>query len=475
MNKYTRPHRFNPTGTAVRSLIASLLVLSSACVVAQGLKTTPQLRLGSPIGTSTGTAAAGGGAAVQRQADFIVAVVNSEPITNNELRTRVFRAEQQLSQQGTPMPPRDELIKQVLDRMITDKAQLQLARESGIRVDENAVDSAMGVVAQQNQISVEELRRRLAADGIAYAQFRSDLRDEVLVTRLRQREVELRVNITERDIDQFLRDQGNGNDVAQQEINLAQVLVAVPENASAQQVAALQAKAQGIADRARSGADFAGLVSEFSNAPDRSPGGEMGLRSADRYPQLFVEATQSKRSGDVVGPLRSGAGFHVLKVIDKKQGGMPAVAITQTRARHILLRVTPQLTEAAARAKLEAMKKRIDSGQADFATVARENSEDASAKEGGDLGWTNPGMFVPEFEQAMNKLQPGQISQPVTSRFGVHLIQVNERRESKLSTREQRDIARASLRDKKMDEAYRVWAQEVRGRAYVDYRDPPQL
>ena len=349
-----------------------------------------------------------------------------------------------------------------------------MARASGVRVDDNAVDNAVLGVAQQNQLSVEELRRRLVTDGIPYAQFRSELRDEIMVSRLRQREVDSRVVVTETDIDQFLRDQESGNDPTALEINLAQILIAIPENASVEQLAVLQAKAAQVADRARAGLDFTALSNEFSDLPTRGTGGLMGLRSADRYPALFLEATQSLRAGGVAGPVRSDAGFHILKVIEKKQAGMPGVNVTQTRVRHILLRLSPQLTEASAKEKLADIKKRIASGQADFAAEARENSADGSAKDGGDLGWTNPGSFVPEFEQVMNGLAPGQISEPLVSRFGVHLVQVMERRNTQLSTRDQRDLARNILRDKKQEEAYSLWAQEIRGRAYVEYREPPQ-
>ncbi|HAL40453.1 MAG TPA: molecular chaperone SurA, partial [Polaromonas sp.] len=216
------------------------------------------------------------------------------------------------------------------------------------------------------------------------------------------------------------------------------------------------------------------LANEFSASPTRSNGGQMGLRTADRYPPLFVEATQSLRAGGLAGPVRSGAGFHILKVVEKRQAGMPDAVITQTHARHILLRLTPQLNEAAAVEKLAGFKKRILAGQADFAALARESSDDASAKEGGDLGWANPGMFVPEFERVMNGLAAHQISDPLVSRFGVHLVQVLERRETQLSPREQREIARNLLREKKQNEAYALWAQEIRGRAYVEFREPPQ-
>ncbi|HQS32216.1 peptidylprolyl isomerase [Polaromonas sp.] len=455
-----------------RSLgLIALLAMPLAPLQAQGLKAATQLRLPDAAPRASASTSTG---STQRQADFIVAVVNSEPITNSEVRTKLLRAEQQLSQQGAPMPPRAELAREVLERLITDKAQLQLARESGIRVDDGAVEGAVQTVARQNQISVDELRQRLRADGIAYSQFKSDLRDELMVSRLRQREIEPKAAVSELEIDQFLREQEGKAGASALELNLAQILVPVPENASAAQVAALQAKAQQVADRARAGTDFTALVNEFSDAAARAAGGQMGLRSADRYPPLFVEATAKLRTGDIAGPLRSGAGFHVLKVIEKKQAGMPSTTITQTHARHILLPVTPQQSEAAAIKKLTDFKRRIEAGQADFATLARENSIDGSAKEGGDLGWANPGMFVPEFEKAMNGLAVNGISEPVVSRFGVHLIQVTGRRDTQLTQREMRDAARNILREKKLEEAYAVWLQEVRGRAYVEYREAPQ-
>jgi peptidyl-prolyl cis-trans isomerase SurA len=417
-------------------------------------------------------------ASLPRAADFIVAVVNSEPITNNEVRAKLLRTEQQLLQQGTAVPPRSELVPQLLERMISDKVQLQMARTSGLRVEDSAVEAAVESIARQNQISVDELRRRLKTDGIDYNQFRSELHDELLVTRLRQREVESRVTVSDQEIDQFLRDQQGSStpaaDLSSLALNLAEILVAVPENATPAQVAALQSKAQQVLERARTGADFAALAKEFSGAPSRSNGGQMGLRTADRYPPLFVEATQSLGEGGLAGLVRSAAGFHILKVVEKRQAGMPDATITQTRARHILLRLTPQLSEAAAIEKLAGFKKRILAGQADFAALARESSEDGSAKAGGDLGWANPGMFVPEFEKIMNGLSPNQVSDPLVSRFGVHLLQVLERRETQLSAREQRDIARNILREKKQQEAYVTWIQDIRGRAYVEFREPPQ-
>ena len=461
-----------PSAAAALALALTLPTwLAQAQAQIQTLRPSSQLRvpnLGTP-GLSLG-----GGAGGQRQADYIVAVVNSEPITNNEVRARMLRTEQQMAQQGEPMPPRDELSRLLLERMIVERAQLQLAKELGVQVSDSMLDDAVLNVARQNQLSIEELRQRMAAEGLVFAQFRADLSNELLLTRVRERELESRAKVSEQDIDQFIRDQAGGSEPASLEINLAQILVAVPENASPAQVASLQARAQLALERARSGADFAALVNEFSDAPGRSSDGRMGLRTADRYPPLFIDATQNVVVGSVVGPVRSGAGFHVLKVIEKKRDGVPGARVTETRARHILLRTGPALSEAAAVVRLTDFQKRIAAGQADFAALAREYSQDASAKDGGDLGWAGPGMFVPEFDARMNSLAPGQVGEPLVSRFGVHLIQVLERRNTQLSAREQREVVRGLLREKKFEEAYAAWAQEVRGRAYVEYREPPQ-
>lgn len=446
---------------------APLLVLLAACTAlgaqAQGLR--PSFQLGRPAPAAQ--------AGVQ-QADYIVAVVNSEPITNNELRSRMVRVEQRLAQQGSPMPPRQELARQVLDQLINERAQVQLARDTGIKVDEATINLAEQDVARQNQISVEQLHQRLAADGIGLAQFRDELRNQVLLGRLRERDVNPRVRVTDLEVDQYIREQQDSTDITNLEINLAQLLIAVPEDANAQQVAALQAKAQGLLARARAGEDFVKLVREFSDSAERSNGGQMGLRSAERYPPLFIEATRSLRVGDLSEVVRSGAGFHVLKVLEKQQGGLPGVNVTQNHVRHILLRTGPQLSESAARERIAALKRRIDAREADFAELARQNSQDGSAPSGGDLGWTNPGVFVPEFEEAINALLPGQVSEPVVTRFGVHLIELLGRREATLSQREQRDIARSLVRERKLEEAFATWAQEVRGRAYVELREPPQ-
>lgn len=460
--------------------IAALASLLSQGALAQGLRPS-----GAPSGkgltarppaTPSITLPAQGSSsdATPRQADFIVAVVNSEPVTNNEVRARMARAEAQLAQQGGTMPPRDLLAREVLERLILERVQLQQAKEAGIKVDDFAVSQAEQGVARQNNMSVDELYRRLGRDGMGKERFREELRNQLLLQRLREREVEARVKVSDLDIDQYLREQQAGTDATAMEINLGHVLVLVPENASPAEVAARQARAQRAADKVRAGEDFAAVAREFSDAPEgQRNAGQLGLRPADRYPELFVNSTLGLPVGSIVGPVRSPAGFHVLKVIERVTAGLPATVV-QSHARHILLRTGPQLSESAAAARLAEYRRRVQAGLADFGALAREHSQDGSAKDGGDLGWATPGRYVPEFEQALNALTPGDISEPVVSRFGVHLIQLLERRQAKLTQREQRDMARDTVREKKLDEAYATWAQELRGRAYVEYRDPPQ-
>lgn len=411
-----------------------------------------------------------------RPADHIVAVVNSEPVTNNEVRARAARIAQELAQQGARMPSRAELVQGVLEQLIAERAQLQLAREMGLRADDATVDAAEQNIARQNQIDVEELRRRLAAEGISSASFRQDLRNQVLLSRLRQREIEPRVRISDAEVEQFIREQQKPSDPSAIELNLAHILVAVPENAAPELVQELRAKAVKARERASAGEDFSALARELSDAPGAaSTGGVVGVRTADRYPTLFVQATRDLAPGAISEVVRSGAGFHVLKVLEKRQGVLPGATVTQNRARHILLRPGPQLSEAQARKRLEDFKARVESGQADFAALAREHSQDASAREGGDLGWTGPGAFVPEFEEALGSLSKGQIAEPVQSRFGLHLIQLTDRRQHTLSPRERRELARNLLREKKLQEEYVRWAQDVRGRAFVEMREPPRL
>jgi peptidyl-prolyl cis-trans isomerase SurA len=412
-------------------------------------------------------------APAQAQADFIVAVVNSEPITNIEVQREAQRELQQLNQQRRPVPDVRELLSEVLEGLINRKAQLQTARDTGLRAEESAIDQAEQSIALQNQLDVSELRRRVERDGQSLSEFRAQLAEQILLQRLRERDIESRAKISEQDIDTFLREQQTADNAGATDINLAQILIAVPETVTPSQLDALKARAQRALERARKGEDFASLVREFSDASDLANGGQLGLRSSSRYPELFVQATRALAVGDVADLLRSPAGFHVLKVVEKVRPDMPTMAVTQSHARHILLVPGARLSEAEARNKLAGYKKQVQAKLADFAELARDNSQDGSAANGGDLGWTSPGMFVPEFEATMNRLAPGEISDPLLSRFGLHLIQLLERRKATLSPEQQREAVRAMLRDKKLDEVYRTWAQEVRGRAYVEFREPP--
>jgi peptidyl-prolyl cis-trans isomerase SurA len=410
-----------------------------------------------------------------RSADFIVAVVNSEPITNNEVQALKARLEKELPP-GTKLPEGQSLDKQALDQLIIEKAQLQVARENGIRIEENEIELTLQNIARQNQLTKEQLFQRLGQEGLTLAAFREQVRTQLVINRLREREVENRSRISDADVEKEIqaRQLNNQGSALAMDLNLAMILIPVPENSSPTEIAALQARAQQVSQRAKSGENFANLATSFSQAADKGAnGGEMGLRSADRYPTLFVQSVATLKKGDVSDPIRSGAGFHILKVLEKKQSDMSGTTIVQTRARHILLRLGNDMTESAARNRLLSFKQRIQAGT-DFAELARQFSQDGSAASGGDLGWAAPGQFVPEFEEVMAQLRPGQISEPLVSRFGVHLIQVMERRDAPVTLREQREIVRNQLREKKIEELYTTWLEELRGRAYIELRDPPQ-
>lgn len=403
--------------------------------------------------------------------DYIVAVVDSVPITNHDVALRAPQLRDQLKQQGRTAPEGEALLKAALERLIVEKALLQHAKETGVNIEEDAVSQAEQRLAAQSQLSLAALHKKVQAEGMSIERLRQNLREQLTLQRLSERNVPGRIKVSDVEIDQAVRQRQSASIDTNPDIELGHVLIAVSEKASDTEVAALQAKAETALANLKRGDDLARVAKEFSNGAERDKGGLMGLRPANRYPTLFVDATKSLNVGDVT-LVRSGAGFHVLKLVTKRASNV--VTITQTHPRHILLRPGGQLSQTTARGQLAEYKRQIEAGKADFAKLAREHSQDGSAAEGGDLGWVSPGMFVPEFEEVMNKLQPGQIADPTISRFGVHLIQVLERREAPISERELRDFARNSLREKKFDETYQLWAQEVRGRAYVEYRDAPQ-
>lgn len=403
--------------------------------------------------------------------DYIVAVVDSVPITNHEVALRAPLLRDQLKQQGRTAPEGAALLSAALERLIVEKALLQHAKEVGISIEDEAVSQAEQRLAAQSQLSLAALHKKVQAEGMSVARLQQNLRDQITLQRLAERNVPGRIKVSDVEIDEAVRQRQSASINTNPDIELGHVLIAVPEKASDAELTALQAKADAALASLKRGDDLARVAKEFSNGTERDKGGLMGLRPANRYPTLFVDATKNLNVGDTT-LVRSGAGFHVLKLVTKRASNV--VTITQTHPRHILLRPAGQLSQTSARAQLAEYKRQIEAGRVDFAKLAREHSQDASAVEGGDLGWISPGMFVPEFEEVMNKLQPGQMADPTVSRFGVHLIQVLERREAPLSERELRDMARISLREKKFEETYQLWAQEVRGRAYVEYRDAPQ-
>lgn len=399
--------------------------------------------------------------------DRIVAVVNKEVITLSELNEAVSAAERQLRRQGTPAPERPVLERQLLERLILEKAQLQMARDSGIRVDDLQLDRAVQRIAQNNNMTLADFRRALERDGVVFDTWREELRDQILLSRLREREVDDKVQVSDSEIDLFLEEMKTQPERA--EYNVSHVLVRIPEQASPERIEAARAKAEKALAEARSGTDFAAVAASYSDAPDAISGGALGWRSHERLPEVFAAVLAKMKPGEVSEVLRSPAGFHLLKLIDRR--GLDAGApVTQTRARHILIRTSEVVSESEARRRLADLRERIVSGAADFGEMARVHSDDNSAARGGELDWIYPGDTVPDFERALNELKVGEISQPVKTPFGYHLIQVLERRSADMSPERRRLQARQALRERKSEEAYQEWLRQVRDQAYVELR-----
>ncbi len=404
--------------------------------------------------------------------DFIVAVVDASPITNHDVRQRALELQAQARQQGNTLERTPALLKDALEQLINERALLQLAESQGVVIDAVTLNQALERVAAQNQMSLDAWRKKLATEGTNVQRWQQNIKDQLTLQRLTERNVPPRIRTSDAEIDAVISERMQARANTNPNIELAHILIATPERASFSELSQLQARAQGVLQRLQSGESFASLAKEFSNSAEREQGGLMGLRPMDRYPTLFAEAAEKLSVGELSPVLRSGAGFHILKLVSKQNS--QTMTVTETRARHILLRPGGQLSQNAARAQLLDFKRQLDAGRADFAKLARDHSQDGSADSGGELGWVAPGVFVPEFEEVMNKLPINQISEPVISRFGVHLIQVLARREAPISERELRETARTWVRQRKFDETYDTWVQEVRGRAYIEYRDPPQ-
>jgi peptidyl-prolyl cis-trans isomerase SurA len=429
--------------------------------------------LAAAILSSAGLAQSARPARVPVEIDRVVAVVNTDVITLLELEARRMAVERQLRQRRIEVPPADELRRQVLERMISDRAVVQAAREAGLRIDDGQLDRAIARLADENRLTLPQLRAQLDRDGVPFARFREDLRDEMLISRLREREVDARMQISEADVDAFLAEQRQAGDSAPEYL-LSHILLRVPEGASAAQIDRQRLRGEEILRQLERGGDFARLSAAFSDAPEAMSGGNLGWRPVDRLPQLFVDAIAALRPGQSAPLLRSPNGFHVLRLEERRAGGgaTAATPVQQTRARHILMRPSELSPQDEILRRLREVRERLVAGKVEFRDMARQYSVDGSAARGGDLGWLYPGDTVPAFEKAMDALRPGEISEPIRSEFGFHLIQVLERRTEVASVDRQRQAARLALRERRIEEQTQDWLRQVRDRAFVEYRDP---
>ena len=410
------------------------------------------------------------GASRIKPGDHIAVVVNQDVVAASEITLRAERAREEARRRGEANPDMEALRKQAMESLIEERAMVTLARETGSRIDEPELDRVVANVAAQNKLTMPELRERLKADGMDFRTFRENLRDQMLIERVREREVQKRISITDGDIDRYLEERQAKAD-SNPQLNVAQVLVPIPEKSTEAQIAERKARAETALARVKAGEDFVKVAREFSEDANRERGGEVGLRQADRLPDVFVDAVRELKPGQVNPRLiRSDVGFHIIKLLAREAAANPNI-ITETHSRHVLLRPSQQLTAEVAARRLQEFKRAIEAKQVTFEQVARENSEDGSASNGGDLGWAGPGNFVPEFEEAMNALPLEGISGPVASRFGMHMIQVLERRQVELQPKQLREQARAALRERRYEDAYKDWVKELRANAFIEMRE----
>jgi peptidyl-prolyl cis-trans isomerase SurA len=395
--------------------------------------------------------------------DRIVAVVNDGVIMESELQERVDDIAAQFRGENRPLPPRDVLREQVLDRVILERLQLQMAERAGIRVDDGALNQALSGIARQNNMTLQQFSEALRADGYDWSRFREQVRNEMVVSRLQQRSVASRVRVTDREVQRFLESE-SGRQMFQADFHLGHILVKVPGNASPEQVSAAQQEAEALVQRLRGGADFAETAVSESDGPQALEGGDLGWREAAQWPSLFSDAAIDMSQGEI------SAGFHILKMIDRRGGGAEKV-VTQYQVRHILVRADTLTSEEQARAEINRVHDQVDSGQLSFAEAAAEHSDDpGSGRQGGELGWVTPGEMVPEFEQMMVETPPGQLSPVFQSQFGWHFLRVEETREADMSDQFRELQARQALQKRRFDEELQTWLQEQRAEAYVDIR-----
>ena len=406
--------------------------------------------------------------------DAIRVVVNDEVITRNEVRNRVEQIVQRLRAQNTQLPPQEDLERQVIESMIVERAQVQLAKEMGVRVDDRMLDAAIGRIAQEQKMSVQEMRNQMEKEGMAFAAFREEIRNEIMMQRLREHEVDSKIQVSDAEVDTYLAAE-KAAAADRIEVDISQILVGIPANATPEQIAARRARADEVMRQLRTGADFAKVAATYSDASDALKGGAIGWREADRLPPVFANELRKLSAGQVTPVIRSSTGFHILKLNDKRSlaNNTPEqTVIEQTHARHILMKPTPAMSVDEVKRRLEEMKAKIESKAATFEELARQNSQDtSSAVKGGDMGWLYPGDVMPEFETPMAALKPSEVSGVVQTPFGFHLIQVLERKREDVTLQKERNRARAVIRERKLVEAFEDWARQVRDRAYVEYRE----
>ena len=399
--------------------------------------------------------------------DRIIAIVDQGVITEQELADRIRSVSAQIEKQGKELPPQEVLEKQILERLIADSLQMQLAAQTGIKVDDTQLDKTIERIAEQNKMGIEEFKSALTKDGITVRKFREDIRSEITIARLKERDVDNKVSVTDGEIDNYLTTQANRKD-NQDELEISHILIRTPEDSTPEDLQKVRPKIDELLDKLASGTSFEKVSASYSDAPNALEGGSLGWKTSSQIPTAFLEQLQNMQVGEVSKPIRSPNGFHILKLTNRRGGSSPLV-VDQTHTRHILIKLTEVISEKEAKLKMDGIKERLDNGTK-FEDMARQYSEDGSANNGGDLGWVNPGDTVPQFEKAMNDLAPGEISAPVRSPFGWHIIQVIERRKQDMTKEAARLKARQEIRARKADEAYQDWIRELRDRAFVELR-----
>jgi peptidyl-prolyl cis-trans isomerase SurA len=405
--------------------------------------------------------------------DSIYVVVNDDVITTNEVKNRVAQIEGRLKAQSAQLPDEADLKRQVVEAMIVERAQVQLAKEYGVKVDDVTLDRAIGRIAENQKMTVQEMRNQMEKEGMAFAQFREEIRNEIMLQRLREHEVDSKIQVSDAEVDTYLAAE-KAAAADKVEMDISQILVGIPANASPEQIAARKARADEVMRQLRTGADFAKMAATYSDAPDALKGGAIGWRDPDRLPPLFSSELRKLKAGQVTPVIKSNTGFHILKLVDARKptaGEDKAAVVEQVHARHILLKVTPTMTEAEVKRKLLELKEKMDNKAATFEDLAKQYSQDNSAAKGGDLGWLFPGDTPQELEDAMKALKPGEVSGIVQTPFGFHLVQVVERKSEDVSKEKERNMARQVIRERKTQEAFEDWARQVRDRAYVEFRE----